>query len=75
MILYSAKYRLPGDLLWSRVRRIKGDLIEEGKQILFLNDGRQVHLPLDAVVIFDHRRLASIEQKMERQAGQKLAMR
>ncbi len=76
MILYSAKYRLPGDLCWRRVRRIKDDLLlEKGKQVLVLEDETQVHLPLDAVVVFHRRRFESIRRKMEAEAGQPMTMR
>ena len=69
MILYSAKYRLPGEWWWTRVRKIKGDLIDNGKQVLIMADERQVHLPLSAVVVFDRRRYLSIREQVEMESG------
>ena len=69
MTLYSAKYRLPGDRWWTKVKKLKGDVLENGKQVLIMNDERQVHLPLDAVVVFDRNRYLAIKERVEMEAG------
>ena len=69
MILYTAKYRLPGDRWWTKVRKIKGDVLENGKQVLILADERQIHLPLDAVVVFSKQRFELIKEKVNKESG------
>ncbi len=75
MLTYDAKYRLPGELFWRRVRGIKGDWFVEGKQILALADGTMIFLPLAAVVVFGHDRERHIREKMETEAGQSIGTR
>jgi len=67
---YSAKYKLPGQLFWRKAKNLIGDGYIDGKQVLFFEDKRQLHLPLGAAVMFDAKRADSIREKMEQEAGQ-----
>ena len=69
MILYSVKYRFPGESRWTKVRKVKGDTIESGMRILFLHDESQIHLPLEAVVMFSKQRFELIKEKANKESG------
>ena len=69
MILYSVKYRFPCESRWTKIRKVKGDTIESGMRILFLHDESQIHLPLEAVVMFSKQRFELIKEKANKESG------
>lgn len=68
---YTVRYRQPGQWLWRRVRRVRGDGIEAGQfRWLAMEDDSLLYLSLQAEVYFPPERQEIITRKMSREAGQ-----
>lgn len=70
MIPYTAKYKLPGQWFWRKVKNVYGDTVENGTRVLILVGEGQIHLPIDAAVVWSKERFVSRKKDMERDAGQ-----
>ena len=80
-VLYTVKYKLPGQRLWTTVKNVRGDGIQfdvdrEGAtnmplfKYLVKDDDTVIQFPLDTTVIFAPERAQAIERKMSREAKQ-----
>lgn len=73
MIIYTAKYKLPGQWFWRKVKNVYADEVENWTRVLVLVGEKQIHLPTTAAVIWSKERFASRKKKFEATAGQPIA--
>ena len=71
-MIYSGKYKAPGQLFWRKIQDVKGDVIENGVRVIIFTDESQLHLPIDAMVKWDRNRFLFIKKRMNDEAGQEL---
>lgn len=74
MILYIVKYKLPGQLFYNKIKKVKGDgIVEHGQSRYFiLEDETRVEIPVTAEFIFSKERYSLILERGNREAGQNL---
>lgn len=72
---FDGKYRMPGQWFWRKLKRVKGDLIRDGKQIIIFENEAQLHLPLTAEVFFSRGRFELIQSRMEEESGTDIKVR
>ena len=69
--MYSGKYKLQGQLFWRKLKRVKGDWIENGVKGIVFEDDSQFQFPASQVTIYwDKSRFEDIRNKVEAEAGQ-----
>jgi hypothetical protein len=72
-MLYSVKYKKPGDWFFRTIKNVKGDGISEGSsrsRYFILHDETRIELPCSCHFIFSKGRFELIKSMMEQQAGQ-----
>ncbi len=69
---YKAKYRVRGRWFWRKVKNIVGDGTERTFRFFVLEDGSQVHYPLDSEVIFSKEREEVIRKNKSKEIGHKI---
>jgi hypothetical protein len=75
---YTAKYRKVGSFLWTKIKKIEGDSLNEDRKRIafFLEDGTKIEIPLEGVEIyFSKERFKIIQRQLELESGQRLAVK
>ena len=74
---YTVKYKLPGQLFWRTIKRVKGDGILENRAARFfqLDDETRIEIPVQARFIFGKERFLAIKKNMENESGQQIVTR
>jgi hypothetical protein len=69
---YTVKYRTPGSWRWRKLTAVTGDGIDikYGFRFFYLDDGRQVCIPMYSEVEFSSERQLVIAANMSKEAGQ-----
>jgi hypothetical protein len=75
-ILYTVKYRLPGQWFWRKIKNVKGDSsipeltnTNHPYRIILKADGGRFEIPWTAEFVFSKEREASIAASIRREAG------
>lgn len=73
-MLYSVRYKLPGQWFFRTIKNVKGDGImpEARNRWLILSDETRIEIPCSAVFKFSVERFMLIQSNMEKEAGQKI---
>ena len=74
---YTVKYKKKFDIFWSKIKKVKGDLIineyNYPVRVLILEDETRIEIPLfETIFQFSKERFIVIKQNMEKESGQKL---
>ena len=78
MILYTVKYRKTGSFFWRTIKNVEGDTLTDSKDRIafFLEDGTKVEIPLEGMELrFSKERFKFIQYQIERESGQKVAVK
>jgi len=69
---WTLKYKLPGQLFWRRIRRVKANFIKNNVWVIILATEEQIVLPITAAIYAPATRYQAIKAKMDAEAGQVL---
>jgi len=76
MATYTGRYKIKGAWFWKKLRRVKGDWLQDGIKGIVFEDESQLHFPVDAVIIlWDRSRFEHIRNKAESEIGQKIPLK
>ena len=67
---YTVKYRQPGQLLWRKVKNVKGDGVEGAFRFFQIEDDGILYVSSLAEVYFPPERQAIIAHQMSKEIGQ-----
>lgn len=72
MIKYTAKYRVPGQFFWRKIKGVIGDGIDKHFRYIVLQDDSILYLPISSEVFFSKERVVAITDKLSKEAGQRV---
>ena len=79
-MLYTVFYKAPRHWFWRKLKKVKGDTVLESSQktplpvrVIILSDETRIEIPMTWAIKFSRDRFLSIRDKMNKEAGQKVA--
>ena len=72
---YTIKYKHPTWLFWRRIRKVKGDALEQQCWVIIKEDNSQVVLPKSMIIKFPAEWFIKRHKEAEAEAGQPLPLK